>query len=87
MSAFYISKEQLWCEAADTAETLKYRLESLERGEDKLKPGERKTVAAMKRKLVNFMMYGQCRRQRLQDERRLKSVGAKQTTQQQGVKR
>lgn len=59
MSAFYISKEQLWCETATTAETLKYRLESLERCEDKLTPGERRAVAVMKRKLVNFMKYAE----------------------------
>ena len=59
MSAFYIAKEQLWVEAAGTGESLKYRLENLERCEDKLTPGERRAVAVMKRKLVNFMKYAE----------------------------
>ena len=59
MSALYIAKEQLWCEAAGTCETLKYRLENLERCKDKLTPGERRAVGVMKRKLVNFMMYAE----------------------------
>ncbi len=60
MSEFYVTKEQLWIEAIDTAETLlKTRLVNLERGKDKLTPGERKAVAAMKRKLVSFIRYGE----------------------------
>ena len=59
MSVFHISKEQLWVETAGTCDALKYRLENLERCEDKLKPGERKAVVVMKRKLVNFMKYAE----------------------------
>ena len=60
MSEFYITKDQLWLEAIDTAETLlKTRLVNLERGRDKLTPGERKAVTAMKRKLVSFLRYAE----------------------------
>ena len=60
MSEYYITKGELWLDAIDTAETLlKTRLVNLERGKDKLTPGERKAVAAMKRKLVSFIKYGE----------------------------
>ena len=59
MNEFYISKSQLWCEAIETAEVLlKTRLVNLERGKEKLTPGERKAVTAMKRKLTSFIKYG-----------------------------
>ena len=60
MSEFYITKGQLWVEAIDTAEALlKTRLVNLERCKEKLTPGERKAVTAMKRKLVSFIRYGE----------------------------
>ena len=60
MNEFYISKSQLWCEAIETAEVLlKTRLVNLERGKEKLTPGERKAVTAMKRNLTSFIKYGE----------------------------
>ena len=59
MSGFYICKEELWLETAQTCDTLKSRLECLERSEDKLTSGELRAVAVMKRKLVNFMKYAE----------------------------
>ena len=60
MNEFYISKSQLWCEAIDTAEVLlKTRLVNLERGKEKLTPGERKAVTSMKRTLTSFIKYGE----------------------------
>ena len=60
MSEFYITKGPLWVEAIETAEALlKTRLVNLERSKDKLTPGERKAVTAMKRKLASFIRYGE----------------------------
>ena len=60
MNEFYISKSQLWCEAIETAEVLlKTRLVNLERGKEKLTPGECKAVTAMKLKLTSFIKYGE----------------------------
>lgn len=58
MSEFYITKHELWIDAVDTAESLKYKLGNLERSHDKLTPGERKAIAAMKRKIAGFISYG-----------------------------
>lgn len=58
MSEFFISKEELWLEAAITAENLlKNKIASLERTREHLSKVERKTIASMKRKLVCFIKY------------------------------
>ena len=60
MNEFYISRSQLWGEAIETAGVLlKTGLVDLERGKEKLTPGERKAVTAMKRKLTSFIKDGE----------------------------
>lgn len=69
MGDFYITKGELWIDTIEAAEGFRYRLESMERGRDKLSPGERRAIATMKRKLNTFIEYGKAVRKIMKEQR------------------